>query len=124
MRKSLIYGVSLIAALEAAVCIPAFAQYDTAGGGGQTATPEQVNQCKQLGIPTFACRASTILAKERVINAEQAGAYGSGTSMFGRTFGDMGMVVVILGAIFGGVAATFFAMARKRRHEVAVATRW
>lgn len=123
MRK-ITYALSLIAVLGAAVYIPAFAQYTgPPGGGAQTATPEQLKQCTQLGIPQFACTENTILAKERVTEAQKSGAYGSGTAMLGGTFGEMGTFVVIIGAIFGSVAAAFFVMSRKKKEETVIKSR-
>jgi hypothetical protein len=86
------------------------------GGVGTdiTASPEQLEECKNLGIPEFACTQTAILAKKRVITAEQYGAYGSGTPMLGRTFGELGGYVAAIGAIFGGVSAAFFAMALRK----------
>jgi hypothetical protein len=86
------------------------------GGVGTdiTASPEQLEECKNLGIPEFACTQTAILAKKRVITAEQYGAYGSGTPMLGRTFGELGGYVAALGAIFGGISAAFFAMALRK----------
>ena len=117
MKRFLAYGLSLIAVLGAAVSVPAFAQY-TGGGGAQVATPEQIEECKQLGIPVFTCTEHLILAKKRLLAAEKEGAGGflgdSGVSMLGGTFGEMGIFIAALGAIFGGVAAAFFMMARKK----------
>jgi hypothetical protein len=86
------------------------------GGVGTdiTASPEQLEECKNLGIPEFACTQTAILAKKRVITAEQYGAYGSGTPMLGRTFGELGGYVAAIGAIFGGISAAFFAMALRK----------
>ena len=115
MKRFLTYGLSLIAVLGAAVSIPAFAQYGgPPGGGAQVATPEQIEECKQLGIPVFTCTEHLILAKKRLINAQEHPSTGSGTSMLGGTFGEMGIFIAALGAIFGGVAAAFFMMARKK----------
>ena len=114
MKRFLVYGVSLIAVLAAAVSIPAFGQYGGPGGGAQVATPEQIEECKQLGIPVFTCTEHLILAKKRLINAQQNPSTGSGTSMLSSTFGDMGVFIAALGAIFGGVAAAFFVMSRKK----------
>lgn len=89
--------------------------YGSPGAGGDiTATPEQLEECKQLGIPEFACTQHSILAKKRLTTAQQEGAYGSGTSMVARTFGDLGTYVAALGAIFGGISAAFFAMALRK----------
>ncbi len=123
MNRIPIYGLGLIAVLGGAVSItglyvPAFAQiYGGGGGGAQVASPAQIEECKSLGIPEFTCTEQQILAKKRLINAQQAGAYGSGTPMLGKGFGDMGALVAILGAIFGGVAAAFFVMARRAKKE-------
>lgn len=122
--REIVYALSLIAVLGAAVYIPAFAQYGgSPGGGAQVATPEQIKQCTQLGIPVFACTENTILAKERITSAQQTGAYGSGTAMLGRTFGEMGTFVAIIGTIFGGVAAAFFVMSRKKKEESVIKSR-
>ncbi len=88
--------------------------YGTTGGGDITATPEQLEECKQLGIPEFACTQHSILAKKRLTTAQQEGAYGSGTSMVAKTFGELGIYVAALGAIFGGISAAFFAMALRK----------
>jgi len=114
MDKFVICGLSLLAVLGTVVSIPAFAQYG-GGGGAQVATPQQLEECKALGIPEFTCSEHQILAKKRLINAQQEGAYGSGTPMFGKAFGDMGALIGVLGAIFGGVAVAFFAMSRRKK---------
>ncbi len=88
--------------------------YSSGVGTDITASPEQLEECKKLGIPEFACTQTAILAKRRVVTAEQAGAYGSGTPMLGRTFGELGGYVAALGAIFGGISAAFFAMALRK----------
>jgi hypothetical protein len=113
MKRFLAYGLSLIAVLGAAVSIPAFAQY-VPGGGAQVASPEQIKECEQLGIPTFTCTEHQILAKKRLINAQQNPSTGSGTPMLSTGFGEMGAFIAALGAIFGGVAAAFFVMSRKK----------
>jgi hypothetical protein len=55
------------------------------------------------------------LAKEKVANAEQAGAYGSGVPFFGKNIGDAAIYVAALVAIFGAVAAAFFVMSRGKK---------
>ncbi len=122
MNKIPVYGLSLVALLGGAVsipgfAIPAFAQYGGANPSVQSATPAQIEECKSLGIPEFTCTEQLILAKKRLVNAQQQGAYGSGTSMLSQGFGTMGALVGILGALFGGVAAAFFAMSRKKKSE-------
>jgi hypothetical protein len=118
MNKFSVYGLGLIAALGIAVSMPAipipvFAQYNV-GGGAQVATPEQVEECKRIGIPEFTCTEQNILAKKRLLNAQANPSTGSGTPMLSTGFGDMGAFIAALGAIFGGVAAAFFAMSRKK----------
>ena len=59
------------------------------------------------------------LAKEKVANARTAGAYGSGTSMFGTGLSETVIMIAVLTAIFGGVAAAFFIKDRSGRKEAA-----
>ncbi len=69
----------------------ASAQY---GGAGDT-TPGSIEEQLQL-------------AREKISNAEQAGAYGSGTAMLGTNISETVLFIAILVAIFGAVAAAFF----------------
>jgi hypothetical protein len=55
------------------------------------------------------------LAKEKVANAQQAGAYGSGTAFFGKNIGDAALYTGAIVAIFGAVAAAFVVMSRGKR---------
>lgn len=55
------------------------------------------------------------LAREKVSNAQQSGAYGSGTPMLGVNIDQTAIFVGVLVAIFGGVAAAFFAMSRSKK---------
>lgn len=55
------------------------------------------------------------LAKEKVSNAQQAGAYGSGTSMFGGSISTTLALTGGLVAIFGAVAAAFIVMSRGKK---------
>jgi hypothetical protein len=55
------------------------------------------------------------LAKEKISNAESAGAYGSGTPMLGTNISETVIFIGILVAIFGGVAAAFFIRSRTAR---------
>lgn len=55
------------------------------------------------------------LAKEKVANAQQAGAYGSGTAFFGKNIGDAAIYTVAIVAIFGAVAAAFIVMSRSKK---------
>lgn len=85
-----------------------FAQYT---GGGQTGGVTLEEQLK--------------LAKAKITNAQQAGAYGSGTSMFGANFGidQTVLYIIIIAVIIGGVSAAFFAAGgsgKKRYAETTV----
>jgi len=55
------------------------------------------------------------LAKEKVANAQQAGAYGSGTALFGKNIGEAAIITAAIVAIFGAVAAAFIVMSRGKR---------
>ena len=57
------------------------------------------------------------LAREKIQNAKAAGAYGSGTPMLGTNINSTLLFVIILGVIFGGVAASFFVRARTPKKE-------
>jgi hypothetical protein len=70
----------------------AFAQYGAAGNTGGVTLEEQLK-----------------LAKAKLTNAQQAGAYGSGTSMFGYNLDNTMIMIIIIGVVIGGVAAAFFA---------------
>src|ERR671914_3036849 len=52
------------------------------------------------------------LAKSKINNAQQSGAYGSGTPMLGTNISETVIVIIILTAIFGGVAGMFFYRSR------------
>jgi hypothetical protein len=59
------------------------------------------------------------LSKEKIANAKSAGAYGSGTPMLGTNISETVIMIIILTAIFGGVAAAFFVKGRSGRKEAA-----
>lgn len=48
------------------------------------------------------------LATEKINNAQQAGAYGSGTAMFGTNLDNTVLMIIAITVIIGGVAAVFF----------------
>ena len=110
MKKPTVYGLIVAVLLVAGTAGSVWAQYGA--GSGQIATPEQIKECKQLGVPEVICTETSLLAKRRMVAAGQTGAYGSGTSMISKTFGEMGMVLGALAAIFGVVAIVFFAKSR------------
>ena len=98
----------MMAALFTAVGIgstpQAFAQYF--GGDSAPLTQEQLDKCATYNINP--CTQNAILAKERLIAAQQNPSTGSGTSMLTTETGTTVAFIGILGAIFGGVAAMFF----------------
>jgi disulfide bond formation protein DsbB len=59
------------------------------------------------------------LSKSKINNAKQAGAYGSGTPMLGTNVSETVIMIVVLTAIFGAVAAVFFLKGRAGRKEAA-----
>jgi hypothetical protein len=81
----------------------AYAQYSAPGASGGT-LEEQLK-----------------LAKEKISNAQQRGAYGSGTAMFGTNIDSTVIMIIVIAVIIGGVAAAFFAAStsagRKKRVE-------
>ena len=54
------------------------------------------------------------LAREKVSNAQQQGAYGSGTAMLGVNIDQTAIFVGVLVAIFGGVAAALLCNEQKQ----------
>ena len=83
----------------------AYAQYTSPGGanGGSVSLEEQLK-----------------LAKEKISNAQQRGAYGSGTAMFGTNLDNTVIMIIVIAVVIGGVSAAFFAAStssRKRRVE-------
>lgn len=122
MNKPIILMALTLASIEllagVAATGSAYAQYGgdqgvttpstTAGGSQGTASQQQVKECQQLGISASECNDNNILAKRRLIAAQQNPSTGSGTPMLTTNSGQMIAFVVILGAIFGGVAAAFF----------------
>ncbi len=96
---SMMAAFSLV--LGALVLVPAlniaFAQYAAPAGKGGITLEEQLQ-----------------LAKEKISNAQQQGAYGSGTAMFGSNLDNTLILMIIIGVIIGGVAAAFFAAGTKR----------
>lgn len=70
----------------------AFAQYGTQGEVGSATLEEQLT-----------------LAREKLTNAQQQGAYGSGTAMFGTNLDNTVLTIIIITVIMGGISAAFFA---------------
>lgn len=63
------------------------------------------------------------LAREKISNAQQQGAYGSGTAMFGTNLDNTVLMIIIITVIMGGMAAAFFAAGAvgKKKKTLAVA---
>jgi hypothetical protein len=108
MNKPIIAALAAVAVIITSTMSVAYAQYTGGGGSVGTASPEQLQECQQLGIPTENCSDVTILAKKRLTAAQENPATGSGTPMLSTTSGQLIVFIGVLGAIFGGVAAAFF----------------
>lgn len=64
------------------------------------------------------------LAREKISNAQQQGAYGSGTAMFGTNLDNTVLMIIIITVVMGGMAAAFFAagaVGKKKKKTLAVA---
>ena len=101
MNKPIVMAMAaLVVLLGSAFALPAIqiatAQYTGGGGGPSPGSLE--DQLK--------------LAKAKVTNARQAGAYGSGTPMLGTNINETTIFIVVIVAIFGGVAGAFFVKSR------------
>jgi hypothetical protein len=108
MNKPIIAALAAMAVLTSTMSV-AYAQYGGASSGSiGTASPEQLQECEQLGVPRENCNDVTILAKKRLTAAQENPATGSGTPMLSTSEGQLIVFIGVLGAIFGGVAAAFF----------------
>ncbi len=114
MNMPIIAALSALAMLTSTTSV-VYAQYGGAGGSVGTASPEQLQECEQLGIPRENCNDVTILAKKRLTAAQENPATGSGTPMLSTESGQMTVFIGVLAAIFGGVAAAFFFKGRGAR---------
>jgi len=84
----------------------AYAQYGGSGAPGGVTLEEQLT-----------------LAKEKISNAQQQGAYGSGTAMFGTNLDNTVLMIILITVIIGGVSAAFFAassVSGKKKKTLAV----
>lgn len=107
MNKPITASLAALAVLSSMVTV-AYGQYGSTGGSVGTASPEQLTECQQLGIPRENCNDVTILAKKRLTAAQENPSTGSGTPMLSTQSGQMFIFIGVLAAIFGGVAAAFF----------------
>ncbi len=114
MNKPIIVAMAVLAVFfsATAVSVPvlpaAYAQYGVEGSPVAGATEEQIAECDQYGIPRAECTENAILAKRRLIYAQENPSTGSGTSMLSTDAGSTWLYIGVLAAIFGGVAAAFF----------------
>ena len=97
-------GVALVALIGSAFAVPAFqlanAQYLSSGPAPSGSIEQQLK-----------------LAREKVSNSQQAGAYGSGTPMLGTSINSTLLFIIILAVIFGGISAAFFIRSRSPTKE-------
>jgi hypothetical protein len=109
MNKPIIAPLAALAVLSSMATV-AYGQYggSTTSGSVGTASPEQLQECQQMGIPRENCNDVTILAKKRLTAAQENPSTGSGTPMLSTESGQMTVFIGVLAAIFGGVAAAFF----------------
>jgi hypothetical protein len=114
MNKPIIAVLAALAVLTSTTGV-AYAQYGGTGGTTGSASPQQLQECEQLGILRENCSDVTILAKKRLTAANENPSTGSGTPMFATETGQMVIFIVVLAAIFGGVAAMFFIKGRGAR---------
>jgi hypothetical protein len=109
MKKPNTMTVSTIVILAgSSLILPSILQFASAqyGGGAGETTPGTIEEQLEL-------------AKEKISNAQQAGAYGSGTAMLGTNISETIIFIAILVAIFGAVAGMFFYRSRTARKAAA-----
>lgn len=100
-KPTLMAMATLFILVGSAFALPII-QLANAQYGGGPSNPGSGNLTEQV-----------LLAKKKVQNAQQAGAYGSGTPMLGANLNVTVLFIGVLVVIFGGVAAAFFIMSRK-----------
>jgi hypothetical protein len=108
MKKPNTMAVSTIVILAGSLLIlPSILQFASAQyGGGSETTPGTIEEQLEL-------------AKQKISNAQQAGAYGSGTAMLGSNISETVIFIAILVVIFGAVAGMFFYRSRTARKAAA-----
>ncbi|AIC16876.1 hypothetical protein [Nitrososphaera viennensis] len=114
------YHMALLAAaagtialsLAAGTAQQSHAQYGVSGNPTAGATPDQLEECKKYNIDRIECNEQTLLAARKHAIIEE-NPNGSGTPMLSIGGNETLLYVGALGAIFGGVAAAFFAKGRK-----------
>lgn len=101
-KPTLMAMATLFILVGSAFALPIIQLANAQYGGGGPSNPGSGNLTEQV-----------LLAKKKVQNAQQAGAYGSGTPMLGANLNVTVLFIGVLVVIFGGVAAAFFIMSRK-----------
>jgi len=69
------------------------------------------------GGPSASLEEQLKLAREKVQNAKQAGAYGSGTPMLGVNLNETEIYIIAIVIIFGAISAGFFYMGKEVQEE-------
>ncbi len=116
MNKPIIAPLVALAVLSSMVSV-AYGQYGSTGATGGsmgTASPEQLAECQQMGIPRENCNDVTILAKKRLTRQENPST-GSGTPMLSTDSGQMVVFIGVLAAIFGGVSCNVLHQGQRRK---------
>jgi hypothetical protein len=111
MNKPIIVAMAMVAVFFSATAVSmpaAHAQYGVEGSPVAGATEEQLAECEQYGIARAECTENALLAKRRLIYAQDNPSTGSGTPMLSTQEGQTWVFIGVLAAIFGGVAAAFF----------------
>ncbi|HVX02879.1 MAG TPA: hypothetical protein VHA09_06965 [Nitrososphaera sp.] len=108
-------------ALAAGTVQHSHAQYGVSSNPTAGATPEQLAECKQYNINRIECNEQTLLAARKWAITHQ-NPNGSGTPMLSIGGSETLLYVSALGAVFGGVAAAFFAKGRKTSPSSSPAT--
>lgn len=85
------------------------------GSTGSAISAEMLQRCEELNISRIQCNQASILQAERMELIKGSEEKGSGTSMIATDSAQMVGFVSALGAVFGGVAAAFYVMGRKKR---------
>ena len=107
MEKPSIMAASTMVILAGSLLmVPSIVQLASAQYTGGGSTPGSIEEQLEL-------------AKEKISNAQQAGAYGSGTAMLGTNISETVLFIGILVAIFGAVAGMFFYRSRTAKKATA-----
>ena len=110
MNKPAIVALAVLGVFFSATAASVPAVYAQYGSQQTGVTEEQLAECEELGIERAQCTDNNILAKRRLIYAQETtygnNPEGSGTAYFAGA--ETWVFIGVLAAIFGGVAAAFF----------------